>query len=675
MMSTLSPLRPGDPTELAGYRVVGRLGQGGQGTVYRGEGPDGVPVAIKLLNMRKIGDVRARARFAREVSAARQVGEFCTARVLAADAEGDLPYLVSEFIDGVSLQEAVTRDGPMAGLDLERLGIGMATALAAIHRAGIVHRDFKPANVLLSGQGPRVVDFGIARAMDATSTLTSQAIGTPAYMAPEQLRGETVGPAADVFAWACTLVYAATGTPPFGDDSVAAVVKRISRDAPSLGSLTGTQAKTASWCLAKDPAQRPTADKLLTVLLGRTAPEAPEITLAAGSHAAAALTTRTSSHPLTPPPATPPTAAPSTGEETTGQGTTRRRILVGTGVLAAAAAAGGVTWATGARKEPRTLWRHDTNAKQLNKVVLAGDTLFASESIVYGGRLFALDAVSGRQRWVWHWETPWLAAAGSVLYVYDGENLYAVDAATGRKRWMVPADFDEIAVADGMVIGFHKDENVLDMKAVSTADGRKLWTHTITFPSSDLVPDTHSTAAASGAVLMANKTTVYAVSTANGTILWRFPAKGDLEANLLALGNTVYVADQVTGPGKLWALEATTGQIRWTWSGGVPATASSSAVYVSAGGLFALDARTGGKLWQYEPGSDAVGPVRGIVATTTSDPVSHKGAIEALDARTGKLRWRQALPKGYENPLFCGYSNDAIFVRFGNGEIRALRAR
>lgn len=268
-MSTPLPLRPGDPEELAGYRVVGRLWQGGQGTVYRAEGPDGAPVAIKLLNPRKIGSAQARTRFAREVSAARQVGEFCTARVLAADVEDDHPYLVSEYIDGVSLQEAVIRDGPLAAPDVERLAIGMATALAAIHGAGIVHRDFKPANVLLSAQGPRVVDFGIARALDATSTLTSQAIGTPAYMAPEQLRGEAVGPAADVFAWACTLVYAATGTPPFGDDSVAAVVKRISRDEPSLGGLTGTPAQAATWCLAKDPAQRPTAEKLLAV----TAPE------------------------------------------------------------------------------------------------------------------------------------------------------------------------------------------------------------------------------------------------------------------------------------------------------------------------------------------------------------------------------------------------------------------
>jgi serine/threonine protein kinase len=284
-MPEVFPLQSGDPTTVAGHRLAGRLGEGGQGTVYLGHTRTGRPVAIKILHARLAADTTARKRFAREIHAAARVAPFCTARVLAADLDGDTPYLVSEYIDGPALQQAVRQHGPMHGADLRHLAIGTLTALAAIHQAGIIHRDFKPANVLLSAHGPKVVDFGIARALDHTSTLTSQAIGTPAYMAPEQLDGTTVTPATDLFAWACTIVYAATGGPPFGNDSVPAVIGRILEEEPGLGTMTGPLRDIAARCLAKDPAQRPTAQDLLTHLLG--GPSRPiEATLAEGARAA-----------------------------------------------------------------------------------------------------------------------------------------------------------------------------------------------------------------------------------------------------------------------------------------------------------------------------------------------------------------------------------------------------
>ena len=266
-MPETAPLRGSDPEQLGSYRLSGRLGEGGQGVVYLGEDPDGGHVAVKLLHAQFSGDPKARARFAAELANAKRVAPFCTAQILGADVEGDTPYLVSEYIDGPSLREVVDAQGPRTGGVLQRLAIGTATALAAIHEAGVVHRDFKPTNVLLAADGPRVIDFGIARALDAGGTMTSTTVGTPSYMSPEQINGEVAGPPTDVFAWACTIVYAATGAPPFGQDSIPAVMNRILHQEPALGMLMGPLREVVAACLAKDPRHRPTAQQILLRLL------------------------------------------------------------------------------------------------------------------------------------------------------------------------------------------------------------------------------------------------------------------------------------------------------------------------------------------------------------------------------------------------------------------------
>src|SRR5215469_18164683 len=173
------------------------------------------------------------ARLARELAAVHQVQPFVTARVIEATTDGTRRYVVSEFIDGPSLQERISAKGPLAEGELLRLAVGTATALTAIHGAGVVHRDFKPANVLLGPDGPRVVDFGIARLTDA-ATITSGVIGTPSYMAPEQLAGRRPTSAVDIFAWALTMIYAATVRPAFGADTVPAVMQRILHSEPDL---------------------------------------------------------------------------------------------------------------------------------------------------------------------------------------------------------------------------------------------------------------------------------------------------------------------------------------------------------------------------------------------------------------------------------------------------------
>ncbi|WP_214109425.1 serine/threonine-protein kinase [Acrocarpospora catenulata] len=281
------PLGPGDPNQLGPFTLSGRIGEGGQGVVYLGVNEAGEQVAIKLLHIRFTGDAIARSRFARELRAAQRVASFCTARVMAADLEGDTPYIASEFIDGPSLRDTVESSGPLRGVMLERLAVGTATALTAIHQAGIVHRDFKPDNVLLAADGPRVVDFGIARIIDSTGTITSRAVGTPAYMAPEQISGDAIGPATDVFAWGATIAYAATGKAAFGGDSIAAVLNRVLNHDIDVSELPEPLRGVVQASLAKASAARPTADQLLLRLLGRTdVGGASTVVLTEGAHIA-----------------------------------------------------------------------------------------------------------------------------------------------------------------------------------------------------------------------------------------------------------------------------------------------------------------------------------------------------------------------------------------------------
>jgi len=263
-----TPLRapgPEDPARIGPYRIEAVLGQGGMGRVFlardsREADPD--PVALKVLS--RTGDATAWTRFRRELAAARRVAGNGTARVLDGDADADPPWLATEYITGPTLDQLVAARGPLPAAAAAGLAVGVAGALATIHAAGVVHRDLKPANIILAADGPRVVDFGIARTTDATTlSVTGWTMGTPGYMAPEQIADpRSVGPAVDVFALGAVLVFATTALSPYAGGDPASVIYRIVHGAPNLDGVPGELRELVTACLAREPADRPRVESV-----------------------------------------------------------------------------------------------------------------------------------------------------------------------------------------------------------------------------------------------------------------------------------------------------------------------------------------------------------------------------------------------------------------------------
>ncbi|MFD0684733.1 serine/threonine-protein kinase [Actinomadura fibrosa] len=260
------PLRPGDPETIGRYRLAGRLGAGGMGEVFFGYSPGGRAVAVKVVRAELGSDEQFRRRFAREAEAARRVGGFHTAQVVDLDLTADPPWLVTAYVPGPSLATVVAEHGALPERSLRVLGAGLAEALEAIHAAGLVHRDLKPSNIILAADGPRVIDFGIAQALEGTAlTIPGGSIGTPGFMAPEHVRGTGATPASDVFALGAVLCHAA-GVQPFGEGPPHTLMYRIVHDEPDLRGVPAGIRDLAAACLAKDPAARPTPTAIVNLL-------------------------------------------------------------------------------------------------------------------------------------------------------------------------------------------------------------------------------------------------------------------------------------------------------------------------------------------------------------------------------------------------------------------------
>ncbi|MEV6761841.1 protein kinase [Streptomyces sp. NPDC051105] len=281
MNMAMMRLRREDPRVVGSFRLHRRLGAGGMGVVYLGSDKKGQRVALKVIRPDLAEDQEFRSRFAREVSAARRIRGGCTARLVAADLEAERPWFATQYVPGPSLHDKVADDGPLGAADAAAVGAALSEGLVAVHEAGVVHRDLKPSNILLSPKGPRIIDFGIAWATGA-STLThvGTAVGSPGFLAPEQVRGAAVTPATDVFSLGATLAYASTGDSPFGHGSSEVMLYRVVHEEPQLYGVPDALAPLVRACLAKDPEDRPSTLQLslrLKEIAAREAQGLPDV--------------------------------------------------------------------------------------------------------------------------------------------------------------------------------------------------------------------------------------------------------------------------------------------------------------------------------------------------------------------------------------------------------------
>ncbi|MFB4426206.1 serine/threonine-protein kinase [Streptomyces sp. QL37] len=490
-------LRGGDPAEIGGYPLEARLGSGGMGTVFLARTSSGRPVAIKLIHQQFAGDDEFRIRFRQEVAAARRVSGAFTAAVVDAAPEAEQPWMATTYIEGNTLAQHIAAEGPLDGAELRRLAIGLAEALRDIHRVGVVHRDLKPSNVVLSPEGPRVIDFGISRAADQqTLTMTGRVIGTPPFMSPEQLQAPRgVGPRSDVFSLGTLLVYSATGHGPFDADSPYMTAYQVVHEEPSLGAVPAALRAVVESCLDKEPEGRPSADELLVLLrdlpsdLGGT--EAPAT---GASRTRDMITQHHSGAEATPAPAAPAGRAAGGGGAPAGRRLRRGWRPVLAAAVAVAAIGGGVaamkTGSLGGSGDGKgdgvaapaaalpdgfEPWRGtvrggDEGIPDELRCVARGDALFCGGGGVVATRVSAVDGTRA-----WTAKSPGVPVQGmhmvgatddTVLgYRFASQDapqgppseVVAIDAETGRELWSVPSGAQSTAITgrtqDAVVAG------------------------------------------------------------------------------------------------------------------------------------------------------------------------------------------------------------------------------
>ncbi|MFI6938480.1 PQQ-binding-like beta-propeller repeat protein [Streptomyces sp. NPDC050418] len=645
----LQPLHFDDPERLGGFTLLGRLGGGGMGTVFLARSQGGRVVALKTVHEHLAREPEFRMRFRLEAEAARMIGARHGAPVVAADTQGVLPWLATEYLLGPSLAEAVEHHGPLPMPAVRALGARLAGALGDIHGSGVVHRDLKPSNILVTAAGPRVVDFGIARALGAGRlTRTGQAVGTPAYMSPEQAMGRDHEPPGDVFALGGVLVFAATGHGPFPGADNAEVLYRVRCGNPDLSGVPDALLPIVARCLATQPETRPGTAELVGELGAGGADFAsalPDPLLAdLGRRAAGVWDLRPSRRPAPPAPAAlPPAGRPA-------QGQTRRRLLLAGvgGLLALGAAGSAVRGASGtggsapgtpgraapSRRPgfaPKQLWTYDAGAdatletvKDGVAVVLVGDGDNTTRSAV------GLDVRTGKVVWKHRPSQNLLfAEAGRGIVVRDLSSyadteppILALDPATGGlTRFAVRLDrplLDQSVVmgvtADTLYLWGETDDRFV-ITAYAASDGKRRWVR----EAGDLDPR----GLASGDLLLVRSSTeLVALDKATGRDRWRTRT---VRSNL-GLERTIHHTSVARGrihigAGEVRAVEIATGETLWSFGAhrtttkvrptyGTPAVHGDT-IYVITRGiedldrpndpfeLLALRAADGGLLWSF----------------------------------------------------------------------------
>ncbi|MEU0302634.1 serine/threonine-protein kinase [Streptomyces sp. NPDC006175] len=692
-------LRGGDPAEIGGYPLEARLGSGGMGTVFLARTSSGRPVAIKLIHQQFAGDDEFRIRFRQEVAAARRVSGAFTAAVVDAAPEAEQPWMATTYIEGNTLAQHIAAEGPLNGAELRRLAIGLAEALRDIHRVGVVHRDLKPSNVVLSPEGPRVIDFGISRAADQqTLTMTGRVIGTPPFMSPEQLQAPRgVGPRSDVFSLGTLLVYSATGHGPFDADSPYMTAYQVVHEEPSLGAVPAALRAVVESCLDKEPEGRPSADELLVLLrdlpadLGGT-----EVRPTGAGRTRDMITQHHSGAGDTPPPAAPAAAAPA-GPGTGSSGTLAGRRLrrgwrpVLAAAVAVAAIGGGVTalktgsfGGSGGDKGDSVAapaaalpdgfapWRTtvrggDEGIPDELRCVARGDALFCGGGGVLATRISAVDGSKA-----WTAKSPGVPVQGMYLvgatddtvlgYRFASQDapqdppreVVAIDADSGRELWSVPSGAQSTAVTG------RTQDAVVAGSAVVTVDASN---------SRFEARDAHS-----------------------GEMTWKTPFPAGTQCAPVPAGPRLFAmcatdaevdALEVRHP-TLYTLDRASG----TLGGAIPVDGPARPVGADKGGLVLLQEHVEGTALTGYDGVARVDPATRKVtysrlaktyagtpgmADGTVYVSGQTGLVTALDPATGRKKWSRQTPvEGASGPVAGA---GALYFSSATGRVVALSPR
>ena len=721
----MEPLGAGDPRVVGGFRLRARLGAGGMGRVYLATSTAGRAVAVKVVHAELAANGEFIRRFAAEVAAAKAVSGLYTAPVVAAGTDDDPPWLATAYVPGPSLGELVALDGPLPLAALWRLAAGVAEALEAIHDCGLVHRDLKPTNVLIAADGPRVIDFGIARALDSTAlTGTGMVIGTVGYMPPEQVTGGSTGPAGDVFSLGCVLAFAAAGSNPFAPPSGAApgaVLYRVAHGTPDLEGVPDPLRGLVAHCLSRDPAGRPTPGEVAAraAALG----EDPEPGAFWPPGFTAAIDGWQARHPLPPPPtpATAPAPEPATPaasvipgvpatqppggaanrpdaqqrelaktNEIAGQSwLNRRRLLAGIGGLSAAAicAYAGVRLAADGNSPGTVVWSGATDQPVTSDLTVTGGVLYCRDR---SNKVYAIDAVHGRRLWTFpaggSEDNAAPLVADGLVYVCGQDGLSALSATTGEKVWQHGSadegpynDMAECAVSDGRIF-FSAGEpgSSYGIYAVDAATGSGAQQF-----APGVAPGALSLplAVADGTLYAAAGGTLCAIRVSDGTLLWDATGLQSIDTTPVVSAAFVYVlVSDGTGIGaaKVVALDRATGRVRWTYPldrnplGYLNPVVANGHVYATdSDKLHAIDAVTGSQAWTF---NDAVGP-----GLATADGVVYvsDGSLYALDAKTGATIFTTQAPTTPELDPFSSsvaVSGALVYAPTMDNKVLAIRA-
>jgi len=705
-VQAFTPLETGDPERVGPYRIVGRLGSGGMGRVYLARSPGGRATAVKVVHDELADAPSFRARFRREVAAARRVKGPFTAPLVDADTDADVPWLATAHVPGLSLAAAVAAHGAWPERSVRALGAGLAEALGAIHRADVVHRDLKPSNVLLVPDGPRVIDFGISVAADDTKlTTTGAVVGSPGYLPPEQLVGREVGPAGDVFALGALLAYAATGTGAFGGGPAYGITYRVVHEEPDLEGLPGGLVDVVTRCLAKDPLRRPGVPELIEELGGWEGADVARGTFTGATWlpapvAADIMALRADPLPeeaaTVPAGADLPTAAATPTAVATARlgvappappaGWFRRRrtaVVAATGTLVVLAVVAGLLL-------PRAFSGSqdggDDGKKSSARPSAAAKQLTVREEWPSDADLWKPVAVDGK-------------------VVGEGQDdlLHAVDADSGDTLWTYddPTASSFEGVSDGLVVAAGNERGTI--QGVDLDSGKRVWS---------LDPDAHTAPGTSFHLylrIVVSDGTVYvnamydvpddpdsygryavsALDAATGRLKWTRPVEYGLSDALVVVDGVLYGGMWERSGSYFYALDADTGDEHWRYRTqekyGSEVTAikvSGDTVYAgdNRGVLHAVDARRGTRLWTYEPDVQSAEWLEPLLVsdgtilggTGQNDGTRSPGAVHAVAAGTGKPLWT-AHTEG--EPELHGLLDGSVLFTTQTGTLHAADVR